>query len=291
MPVYIQGGKAVVVDGKVATSIDCCCAEGVTCCSPWMVDCCDPAEEEDGICHLPGLTLPGVCPDACALGACFADDVCAQRTMADCEFIGGGFQGFDTCCDEDNPGYFTRDCGGACLTPSCHDQYTESKCDDAEGDWMGAGTSCCRKGRCCKWDGFVITCEEDVPLSACENALSNWREGETCDSKPCEGACCNGAFCIITDNVECTAYDAYCFAHDCADGYGYSFGSSCDINPCCPSGPGAGCTVCCSDDPEQTPGCAGHLNPGDCFPWETEHQDGGCCWQGFVGGCAFCHSE
>jgi hypothetical protein len=146
-------------------------------------------------------------------GACCNDGVCTQETCADCEDLGGVFQGADTACGEDD------EC--PCDPPAdpgqcqkCVDGEVTGYCPEARPnccDGVCQAEPCGGLGACCDDDG---TCSQTTE-GDCSGA---WHEGVDCDDIDCTSGCCEGV----------TSPNGNCFYNRCVRGETDGCGSPCD---------------------------------------------------------------
>lgn len=211
----------------------------------------------------------GCCCGAC----CHEDESCTRETFQDCIATEGNLWVGGPCeantCSGGPPG------PGACCdgNAECTTDVLPADCDGIfHPDNICEPTPC---GRCC-FPTVPLTCADAQSCidggtcykkNDCEIHGGSWKAGATCLTSPCEGACCSGALCVITDSNDCGIVFDPCDSFgcdnfdECGQGCGFVFNVACDYlgagtNPCCPEGiTQPSCTSCCFD----AGGCYAHF--------------------------------
>jgi hypothetical protein len=181
--------------------------------------------------YVPVNCQPGV-------GPCCLNGACQVRTQAECQALGGAYQGDGTSCTGINcPPPPTQACcfaaTGGCLN------LTPENCGGAGGTAGGPGTSCAtyncnQSGACCLADGNCVG-----PLSPAQCAQQGGAfqgDGTSCGSTNCpqpQAACCFGTFCLILTEADCaTGGGAWNPGQTCADTNGNSTPDACEAVEC-----------------------------------------------------------
>lgn len=165
--VRLLGGKPLLVGGKVALSDDCCCDQGGGgCCIDGV---CSVLSQTD--CEAAGgqylgdgtncdIDPCGDCPpDAVRWRCCFCSGGCSNLTRCLCDFVGGGWNIFDTC----------EGCSGG--VPCCTARHVQSRITGTVEYFDGDGVLQCT------WD-IDDTLEYD---SSCDDS--------GCDGEGYPGCC------------------------------------------------------------------------------------------------------
>jgi hypothetical protein len=166
-------------------------------------------------------------------GACCAGGGCTQETCADCEDLGGQFQGVDTECesgdcpcdppadpdacekceDGESVGYCQEGrecCEGSCLTPPCQTYLVSGVATNCVGQTCTWGPREVDVSLVCGTSGLVVLTQQQVPASGCGPQADNdgaecWpcpQGVQNCDEPP-TGRVSFGALINIYAQVEC----------------------------------------------------------------------------------------
>lgn len=141
-------------------------------------------------------------------GACCSGSNCSQRTLAECQQLGGTYRGDGvacgaTTCDTDSPRACCFASTGGCLT------LAPSQCSAAGGVPGPVGSACgsynCNpQGACCLQDG---TCQGPMSPSACASLGGTYKgDGSTCAGVTCPppvgAACFANGFCLLLTQAD-----------------------------------------------------------------------------------------
>lgn len=186
-------------------------------------------------------TALGTCPTA-PTGACCVGGNCSQKTLADCQALGGSYRGdgvacVATTCDTGAPVACCFASTGGCLNLSA------TNCIAAGGTPGPAGSACgsynCNpQGACCLPDG---SCAGPLSPSACAALGGTYKgDGTSCASVTCPppvgAACFPNGFCLLLTQAEAQTAGASWRGPGttCADGNGDGHADACtrfgDIN-------------------------------------------------------------
>lgn len=178
------------------------------------------------------------CDGACCLdaGGCVAN-----QSTAECNLLGGTFQGNGSTCGGGTCPDPTEAC---CFMPSGCLNLTTANCGLAGGFAQGPGTNCAGvvcfpRGACCQVDG---TCDDDVAEADCVAGGGTFQGDDSlCSGVSCPqptGACClSNGNCLVLNQADCAVIPNTLWAGpqtDCSDA---------DVN-----GTADDCEVECFDD-------------------------------------------